>query len=144
MKMPHELGSILIIIHPPLAILGYLFTFLAAWNMGKLLFRRKDRKRDNRDFGLSLAVAWWLTFLGLVTGMIWAQVAWGSFWSWDPKETAALAVFVTLTIVYVMNLRELPLKVHLLPLHRSSFILIRNDSSKRKHGNHKYNIIFHR
>ena len=111
MKMPHELGSILIIIHPPLAILGYLFTFLAAWNMGKLLFRRKDRKRDNRDFGLSLAVAWWLTFLGLVTGMIWAQVAWGSFWSWDPKETAALAVFVTLTIVYVMNLRELPLKV---------------------------------
>ena len=65
--MSHELGSILIIIHPPLAILGYLFTFLAAWNMGKLLFRRKDRKRDNRDFGLSLAVAWWLTFLGLVT-----------------------------------------------------------------------------
>ena len=28
--------------------------------------------------------------LMLVLGAVWANVAWGSYWSWDPKETAAL------------------------------------------------------
>jgi ABC-type transport system involved in cytochrome c biogenesis permease subunit len=28
--------------------------------------------------------------LMLILGAIWANVAWGSYWSWDPKETAAL------------------------------------------------------
>ena len=30
-----------------------------------------------------------LTFV-IVTGAIWAESAWGSYWSWDPKETWAL------------------------------------------------------
>lgn len=30
------------------------------------------------------------TLGGLVFAMIWAQKAWGSYWSWDPKETWAL------------------------------------------------------
>ena len=25
--------------------------------------------------------------IGIVTGAIWADQAWGSWWSWDPKET---------------------------------------------------------
>jgi cytochrome c-type biogenesis protein CcsB len=28
--------------------------------------------------------------LVIVLGAVWAQVAWGSYWSWDPKETASL------------------------------------------------------
>ena len=28
--------------------------------------------------------------LGLITGAIWANEAWGTWWSWDPKETWAL------------------------------------------------------
>jgi len=28
----------------------------------------------------------WLS-LGIITGAIWADQAWGSYWSWDPKET---------------------------------------------------------
>jgi len=28
--------------------------------------------------------------LGIITGSIWAEYAWGSYWSWDPKETWAL------------------------------------------------------
>lgn len=27
--------------------------------------------------------------IGLTTGAVWAKVAWGSYWSWDPKETWA-------------------------------------------------------
>ena len=30
----------------------------------------------------------------LVLGSIWADIAWGSYWSWDPKETAALITWI--------------------------------------------------
>lgn len=32
--------------------------------------------------------------LVIVLGAIWADVAWGSFWSWDPKETASLVTWL--------------------------------------------------
>ena len=35
----------------------------------------------------------WLT-LGILTGAIWAQQAWGRYWGWDPKETWALISWV--------------------------------------------------
>ncbi len=28
--------------------------------------------------------------IGIITGAIWAEYAWGSYWSWDPKETWSL------------------------------------------------------
>ena len=28
--------------------------------------------------------------LGIITGAVWANSAWGSYWSWDPKETWSL------------------------------------------------------
>ncbi|SFM61311.1 c-type cytochrome biogenesis protein CcsB [Thermodesulforhabdus norvegica] len=35
----------------------------------------------------------WLT-LGIITGSIWANSAWGSYWSWDPKETWSLITWL--------------------------------------------------
>ncbi|UCF78304.1 MAG: c-type cytochrome biogenesis protein CcsB [Candidatus Eiseniibacteriota bacterium] len=32
--------------------------------------------------------------LAIITGSVWASTAWGSFWSWDPKETATLAMWL--------------------------------------------------
>ncbi len=109
--MSHELDSILILIHPPLAILGYIFTFIAFKKIMDIVILKKRSNVTEKDLKISLTIAWWLTFAGLITGMIWAQLAWGTFWSWDPKETATLVVFVTLTIVYIMNLKKVPLKV---------------------------------
>jgi cytochrome c-type biogenesis protein CcsB len=31
--------------------------------------------------------------LGIISGAIWANVAWGTYWSWDPKETWALVTW---------------------------------------------------
>ena len=78
--MAHELDSIMLFVHPPLAVAAYVFIFLFA----VLLFRQKARSRALSLCGFS---AWLLTLLGLVTGMLWAQIAWGTYWSWDPKET---------------------------------------------------------
>ncbi len=32
--------------------------------------------------------------LVIVLGAVWANVAWGSYWSWDPKETASLVTWL--------------------------------------------------
>ena len=32
--------------------------------------------------------------LGILSGAIWANEAWGSYWSWDPKETWALITWL--------------------------------------------------
>jgi len=35
-----------------------------------------------------------LLTLGIITGSIWAEYAWGSYWSWDPKETWSLITWL--------------------------------------------------
>ncbi|MCX8012217.1 MAG: c-type cytochrome biogenesis protein CcsB, partial [Desulfobacterota bacterium] len=32
--------------------------------------------------------------LGIITGAVWANYAWGSYWSWDPKETWSLITWL--------------------------------------------------
>ena len=32
--------------------------------------------------------------IGIITGAFWANVAWGTYWSWDPKETWSLIVWL--------------------------------------------------
>ena len=36
------------------------------------------------------AVGFMLLGVGIITGAVWANYAWGSYWSWDPKETWSL------------------------------------------------------
>jgi cytochrome c-type biogenesis protein CcsB len=38
----------------------------------------------------TIAVGFPLLTLGIITGAAWANSAWGSYWSWDPKETWSL------------------------------------------------------
>ena len=38
----------------------------------------------------SIVIGFPLLTLGIVTGAAWANYAWGSYWSWDPKETWSL------------------------------------------------------
>ncbi len=36
-----------------------------------------------------------LLTIGIITGAFWAHFAWGSYWSWDPKETWSLITWIT-------------------------------------------------
>ncbi len=40
----------------------------------------------------------WLT-IGIITGAVWANSAWGSYWSWDPKETWSLITWLVYAAV---------------------------------------------
>lgn len=44
---------------------------------------------------LRFAFAGWTLYgiFVLGAGMVWARIAWGRFWAWDPKETLSLAAF---------------------------------------------------
>ncbi len=41
-----------------------------------------------------IALGFPLLTLGIVTGAAWAHSAWGSYWSWDPKETWSLIIWL--------------------------------------------------
>ncbi|MEB3171181.1 MAG: c-type cytochrome biogenesis protein CcsB, partial [Synechococcaceae cyanobacterium] len=42
----------------------------------------------------TITVGFLLLSVGLVSGAVWANEAWGSWWSWDPKETWALITWL--------------------------------------------------
>lgn len=43
----------------------------------------------------------WLS-IGIITGAVWANEAWGTYWSWDPKETWSLITwFIYATALHV-------------------------------------------
>ncbi|WP_336045913.1 c-type cytochrome biogenesis protein CcsB [Solibacillus ferritrahens] len=43
---------------------------------------------------------------GLLFAMIWAQIAWGRFWGWDPKEVWALITFLFYTAMLHLRLSK--------------------------------------
>ena len=44
--------------------------------------------------------------VGIITGAVWANSAWGSYWSWDPKETWSLITwFVYATLLHARMMR---------------------------------------
>jgi len=42
----------------------------------------------------SVALGFVFLSLGIITGSVWAHYAWGSYWSWDPKETWSLITWL--------------------------------------------------
>ncbi|MDD5502295.1 MAG: cytochrome c biogenesis protein CcsA [Candidatus Thermoplasmatota archaeon] len=83
--MAHELNSIMLYIHPLLAVLGHVLVFAS-------LYPSLCRKTGKLGRAIPL-ISWLFVLSGLVSGMVWAQLAWGAYWSWDPKETATLLLF---------------------------------------------------
>lgn len=85
-----SLTSMWLIIHVPFGIGSYALFFFA-FILGLLYFTNKG----GADTYYCLIKK--STFLGetfllfcLITGAVWAQFEWGSFWGWDPKETWSL------------------------------------------------------
>ncbi|MFH0792952.1 MAG: cytochrome c biogenesis protein CcsA, partial [bacterium] len=54
----------------------------------------------------AVQVGWPLITFGIFAGGIWANTAWGRFWSWDPKETWALITWLIYTIYLHLRLNQ--------------------------------------
>lgn len=49
-------------------------------------------------------IGWGFLSMGMVMGALWAKEAWGDYWTWDPKETWALATWFS----YLLYLHTRP------------------------------------
>lgn len=58
---------------------------------------------DNLSYR-TLSIGFPLLTLGILSGAIWANEAWGSYWSWDPKETWALITWFVFAIYFHFRL----------------------------------------
>jgi len=80
-------------LHVSVTLLGEAF-FAVSFIASLMYLRAKDEdKRDKLDSVAYRCVAIGFplfTLGGLVFGMVWAQKAWGTYWSWDPKEVWSL------------------------------------------------------
>lgn len=68
----------------------------------KMLFFEKNKSflMDQIDYWSYriIGIGFPLLTLGILSGAVWANEAWGSYWSWDPKETWALITWVIFAI----------------------------------------------
>jgi cytochrome c-type biogenesis protein CcsB len=59
---------------------------------GLLGFLPPTRVLDDINYR-AIMIGFPLLTLGIITGAAWANYAWGTYWSWDPKETWSLIVW---------------------------------------------------
>ena len=91
--------------------------FIVAAGAGIIYLIRRGSGAGERDFfptrdlleeiiSRSLRIGYPLFTIGaLFAGAIWAQYAWGRFWSWDPKETGSLVLWLYYTLLLHQNVR---------------------------------------
>lgn len=98
-----------LIIHVITCFLGYA-AFVMTSVMGGLFLAKKGSAGDMDSLGdmlyQSVAIGFILFTLGIVTGSVWAYVAWGRYWGWDPKETWALITWLIYAAVLHARIRE--------------------------------------
>jgi cytochrome c-type biogenesis protein CcsB len=100
-------------IHTTLAVLGdaaFAFSFIVS-----AMYLVQERQLKHKHLGAifhrlppldvmdtigyrALSIGWPLFTLGMITGSLWANSAWGTYWSWDPKETWSLITWFVYSV----------------------------------------------
>jgi ABC-type transport system involved in cytochrome c biogenesis permease subunit len=89
-----------LVLHVSFTFIGEVFFAVGFVSAILQLATKSEEKRQNYDRATytSIAVGYPIFTAGaLVFGAIWAEKAWGVWWSWDPKETWALITWLTYT-----------------------------------------------
>ena len=108
-----------LIIHVVTCFIGYA-AFAIAFGIS-LIYLFKQRKTGNKtglfnrlpEFGFldelthqMVTLGFLFLTIGIITGAVWANSAWGSYWSWDPKETWSLITwFIYATLLHARMMR---------------------------------------
>ena len=110
------LQSPLLSIHVSIIMMSYALlalTFICGLTaMALRLLNKNEKQRDEQIAALALLSKLFLhpamtaLGLGIFIGAIWANVSWGQYWSWDPKETWALITFMLYAVA--LHERSLP------------------------------------
>jgi cytochrome c-type biogenesis protein CcsB len=109
------LQSPLLSVHVMTVMCAYaIFALQVLLGMQALLLMKKHQHTTQLDqitalSQLMLYPAVFLLTIGIFLGAVWANVSWGNYWSWDPKESWAL----------------ITLMVYAVPLHKASLGIFR-------------------
>ncbi len=81
----------IVFFHVPAAVSSFI-AFTVTFALSILFLRSENYVRDiqassSAKFGFAMITA------ALISGSIWAKVAWGSYWNWDPRETFVLILW---------------------------------------------------
>ena len=88
------LNSPLLTLHVTVIMIAYALFFFVMLSGMAALFLPARRKRLERSNLLMLYPAVALLAVGIVIGAVWANISWGNYWSWDPKEVWALITLI--------------------------------------------------
>jgi ABC-type transport system involved in cytochrome c biogenesis permease subunit len=94
------LQSYWLVLHVTLSFIGESFFVVAFICAIYYLASRNEERRKSLDrlTYSTIAVGYPIFTAGaLIFGAVWAQTAWGTYWSWDPKETWALITWLIYT-----------------------------------------------
>ncbi|HQG31727.1 MAG TPA: cytochrome c biogenesis protein CcsA, partial [Deltaproteobacteria bacterium] len=96
-------------IHVITCFLGY-SSFVVASVSGFFLLRNGHASPEAHPTGTVFYRCVMIGFIfftvGILTGSVWAQVAWGRYWGWDPKETWALITWLIYAAVLHERIRK--------------------------------------
>jgi cytochrome c-type biogenesis protein CcsB len=71
-----------------------------------LLFKKKDEKNLDAIAYKTIGFGFLFLTLGIISGAVWANSAWGTYWSWDPKETWSLITWFIYAIYLHIRFRK--------------------------------------
>jgi cytochrome c-type biogenesis protein CcsB len=99
--VPALQNDLLLTIHVAVAVLAY-GAFAVGFGAAMLyLINRRDTfkmlpaKEVMDEIGYkAVMVGFPMMALTIILGALWADIAWGTYWSWDPKETASLVTWL--------------------------------------------------
>ena len=93
-------------IHVLTCFIGYAAFTVAFVSSAVLLCRKKeDLKLDIISYKM-IAFGFLFLALGIISGAVWANSAWGTYWSWDPKETWSLITWFVYAIYLHARFRK--------------------------------------
>ncbi len=100
------LQSPLLSSHVALIMISYsLFAFMTLNGVTSLILMRKPSGHEQAQrltiiSRIMLYPATLLLAIGIFIGAVWANVSWGNYWSWDPKEVWALITMIVYGIAF--------------------------------------------
>ena len=89
-------------VHVPAAWIGLAsFTFIAILSVLNFIFKIKHLRLITKSIA---PIGFMFTCLAIITGAIWGQPTWGTYWAWDARITS-MVILALFYFIFIMTLK---------------------------------------